>query len=166
MWHPEAFRGAAEHYLSWQIGATNTAVLLVSSFAVAWGVRCAQLGKKWGVALNYTFAALCGVAFLALKIGLEYIPKIQHGELPAGLFHYAHGGDAYEPIFLSIYWVATATHGLHVLIGVFLLLWVAWRALRGHFGPRHYTAVENIGLYWHIVDVIWIFLFPLLYLVP
>ncbi len=166
MWHPEAFRGAAEHYLDWRIGAINTAILLVSSFTVAWGVRCAQLGKKWGIVANYTFSALCGVAFLALKLLLEYFPKIQKGELPAGLFHYPHGEDAYEPIFLSVYWVATATHGLHVLIGVFLLLWIAWGAVRDRYGPNHYTAVENVGLYWHLVDLIWIFLFPLLYLVP
>jgi len=168
--YPESFRGASTHYLDWRIGAINTAILLISSWNVAVAVRAAQLGQKLILAGNIFFASLCGVAFLVLKIALEYVPKIQKGETPGGNFsfpggHGYHPSD-YDPIFLSVYWVSTATHGFHVLVGVLLLWWVGWRALKGHFGPKHYTAVENIGLYWHLVDLIWIFLFPLLYLVP
>jgi len=170
MFYPESFRGASEHYLDWRIGAINTIVLLVSSWNVAVAVRAAQVGKKKLLAFNVFFASLLGIVFLVLKIGLEYIPKIHKGELPGGNFWFAgaHGYDpsAYDPMFLSVYWVSTATHGFHVLVGVLLLWWIGWRALKGHFGPKHYTAVENIGLYWHLVDIIWIFLFPLLYLVP
>lgn len=170
MFYPESFRGASEYYLNWKIGAINTAVLLISSWNVAVAVRAAQLGQKMILAANVFFASLCGVAFLVIKLALEYIPKIQAGEVPGANFTY-YGGhgyvpSAYDPIFLSVYWVSTATHGFHVLIGVLLLWWIGWRALKGHFGPKHYTAVENVGLYWHIVDLIWIFLFPLLYLVP
>lgn len=164
--YPEAFRGASQYYLNWKIGAVNTVILLISSWNVAVAVRAAQLGQKMFLAFNIFFASLCGVAFLVIKIVLEYIPKIRAGELTGALFAYDHATSAYDPIFLSVYWVSTATHGFHVLIGVLLLWWIGIRALKGHFGPRHYTAVENVGLYWHLVDLIWIFLFPLLYLVP
>ena len=149
-----------------RIGAVNTIILLISSWNVAVAVRAAQLGQKMFMAFNLFFASLCGIAFLVIKIALEYVPKIQQGEIPGAKFTYAHATSAYDPIFLSVYWVSTFTHGVHVLIGVFLLWWIGWRALKGHFGPRYYTPVENVGLYWHLVDLIWIFLFPLLYLVP
>lgn len=170
MFYPESFQGASHHYLDWRVGAFNTGVLLISSFTVALGVRNAQLNQRSFLVFNMIFSAACGALFLVLKLWLEYFPKIQKGEIPGGFFGYP-GGHGYTPsdydqLFLSVYWVATAIHGFHVLIGVLLLLWVARRAWKGHFGPTHYTSVENVGLYWHLVDLIWIFLFPLLYLVP
>ena len=78
--------------------------------------------------------------------------------------HDFNPGD-HDHIFLSIYWVSTATHGVHVLIGVFIFCWVMWKAWKWHYGPKNVTSLENAGLYWHLVDAIWIFLFPLLYLV-
>jgi len=164
-WYPDAFKGASAYYLSWEIGAANTVVLLFSSFTVAWSVRNAQLNQQGLLKLNLLLSILCGVFFLVVKIGWEYIPKIQKGELPGGSFTYYNGGDAYDPIFLSIYWVATAIHGFHVLVGVGVLAWLLWRANKEHFGPKYYTPIEVGGLYWHLVDLIWIFLFPLLYLV-
>lgn len=71
----------------------------------------------------------------------------------------------HDHIFMSIYWIATATHGVHVLVGMIVIAWAMWKAWKWHYGPTHYTSLENVGLYWHIVDIIWIFLFPLLYLV-
>ncbi len=71
----------------------------------------------------------------------------------------------HDHIFMSVYWISTATHGLHVFIGVVLITWLMFRVMGEHYGPRRYTMVENVGLYWHVVDLIWIFLFPLLYLV-
>ena len=164
-WYPEAFKGASAYYLSWEIGAANTAVLLLSSFTVAWGVRNAQLNQQGLLRLNLFISIICGLFFLVVKIGWEYIPKIQKGELPGGNFSYYNGQDAYEPIFLSIYWISTAIHGFHVLVGVGVLAWLFIKATKGHFGPKYYTPVEVGGLYWHLVDLIWIFLFPLLYLV-
>jgi len=166
----EHFTAASSHYLNWRIGAANTAVLLISSFTVAMSVRAAQLNKQGQLMINLLISAACGIAFLVIKIGWEYMPKIANGELPGANFSYAgHAGEyvpnSSDPIFLSVYWVATAIHGFHVLVGVILLLWLAWRAGKRHFGPKHYTAVENVGLYWHLVDLVWIFLFPLLYLV-
>jgi len=77
--------------------------------------------------------------------------------------HFVPG--AHDHLFLSIYWISTATHGFHVLVGMFVIGWAMWKAWKWHYGPNHYTSLENVGLYWHLVDVIWIFLFPLLYLV-
>ncbi len=167
--HPEDFLHASHYYLSWKIGAFNTCVLLLSSFTVAWGVRNAQLNQQGLLRFNMLFSAACGITFLVVKLVWEYYPKYMKGELPGALFHYPGSEhfvpSVFDPIFLAIYWVSTAIHGFHVLVGVVLLLWVFWRASKLHFGPRHFTAVENVGLYWHLVDLIWIFLFPLLYLV-
>jgi len=87
------------------------------------------------------------------------------GKRPGAWFTYGYSDNPYEPIWWSIYYVATGIHATHVLVGVGLISWIFVRATRGHFGPTHYTSVEIVGLYWHIVDMIWIFLFPLLYLI-
>lgn len=165
MLYPEAFHNASHYYLNWKIGLMNTAVLLLSSFTVAMSIRNAQLNQQGWLRFNLLITILCGLFFLVVKVIWEYIPKIQKGELPMGLYHYSGGLHDQEPIFLSIYWVATATHGVHVLIGVILLVWLLIRAFKMHFGPKTYLALENVGLYWHLVDLIWIFLFPLLYLI-
>jgi cytochrome c oxidase subunit III len=87
------------------------------------------------------------------------------GKRPGSLFRYAFAETSHEPIWWAVYYVATGIHATHVLIGVGLLGWLFIRSTKHHFGPQHYTAVEIVGLYWHIVDLIWIFLFPLLYLI-
>ena len=165
MLYPEAFAGASHHYLNWRIGFLNTAVLLLSSFTVAWSIRNAQLNQQGLMRMNIFITLICGLVFLVVKVWKEYLPKIAAGELPGALFSYEHATFDQEPIFLSIYWAATATHGLHVLIGVLLFVWLLIRSAKLHFGPKSYLALENVGLYWHLVDLIWIFLFPLLYLI-
>ncbi len=97
--------------------------------------------------------------------GLFHFVEGYGGKRPGALFSYAYAENPYEHIWWSVYYVATGIHATHVLIGVGLLGWLYVRAGKGHFGPTHYTAVEIVGLYWHIVDMIWIFLFPLLYLI-
>lgn len=87
------------------------------------------------------------------------------GKRPGSLFDYPFAENPYEPMWWSIYYCATGIHATHVLIGVGLISWLYLRARKLHFGPGHYNAVEIVGLYWHIVDLIWIFLFPLLYLI-
>lgn len=87
------------------------------------------------------------------------------GKRPGAWFAYAYAQHPQEPIWWSVYYVATGIHATHVLVGAVLIGWLAVRAARRHFGPTHYTAVEIVGLYWHIVDMVWIFLFPLLYLI-
>ncbi len=159
---------ASDHYLDWRIGGFNTIVLLLSSFTVVMAIRCAQQNRQGLLMFNLWITQLCAATFLILKVWLEYLPKLRLGEKPGALFHYVPHGDyiagAHDHIFLSVYWIATATHGFHVLVGMFVFAWIMLRARKRHFGPNHYTALENVGLYWHLVDVIWIFLFPLLYL--
>ena len=164
MKYPEAF-SSGSHYLDWRFGAANTIILLLSSFTVAMGIHNAQKNQQGWLQFNLFFTALCGVAFLAIKFIFEYSVKWGDGKRPGDLFTYAFATEPHEPIWWSIYYVATGIHATHVLIGIGLLLWLFWRARKLHFGPSHYTAVEITGLYWHIVDIVWIFLFPLLYLI-
>lgn len=186
--YPETYL-AAHHHLSWQLGATNTVVLLFSSFTMALAVRCSQLGDNKWLQIWLVITILCAFGFLGIKY-IEYTHKIHDGLLPgdyyglpekddAGNFKLdAEGGRIYTSeiaknneipgapaIFFAIYFVMTGMHGLHVLIGIGVLLWILLRARRGDFGPKYYNPVEYTGLYWHLVDLIWIFLFPLLYLV-
>ena len=174
MMYPGNWAEASDYYLVWEIGAFNTLVLLFSSFTVVMAIRGAQLNKPAMVNVNLILTIACAFLFLIIKVVWEYMPKIEKSELPGANFAYlsSHIGEvggyipgAHDNIFLSIYWISTATHGVHVLIGAFLLMWCLWRNMKGHYGPKHYISLENVGLYWHIVDIIWIFLFPLLYLV-
>lgn len=165
MLYPEAFINGS-HYLDWRFGFINTCVLLASSFTVAYAVRCAQLNQLSKMNINLALSVLAGGLFLAIKFIFEYIPKWNEGKRPGEWFSYPFSENAYEPIWWGVYYGATALHALHVVIGMALLGWVLVRSLLyKSYGPKHYTAVENVGLYWHLVDLIWIFLFPLLYLI-
>ena len=164
MLYPEAFANGS-HYLDWRWGCLNTIILLFSSFTVAMSIHNAQKNQQFWLKMNLYITILCAIAFVAIKLTFEYIPKWSVGKRPGAWFFYPYAENPYEHIWWSVYYIATGIHATHVLIGVGLLSWLLWRASRKHFGPNHYTAVEIIGLYWHIVDVIWIFLFPLLYLI-
>ncbi len=164
MLHPEAFINGS-HYLDVEYGLINTLVLLLSSYTVAAGVRCAQVGDLRGLKRNILITLVCGVAFLAIKGIFEYGPKAMQGKLPGVFFSYPNAHDPNEPLWWGVYWVATGIHASHVIVGIGLFIWLYLRANKKHFGPRHYTAVEGVGLYWHIVDIVWIFLFPMLYLI-
>jgi len=164
MLYPEAFANGS-HYLDWRFGAANTIILLVSSYTVAMSINNAQKNQQKWLRFNLFFTAMCGIAFLAIKFIFEYYPKWMAGKRPGEWFFYPFSTDPHEPIWWGVYYVSTGIHATHVLIGVGLLLWLWWRARKLHFGPTHYTSVEIVGLYWHIVDMVWIFLFPLLYLI-
>ena len=160
--YPEMFLEGASH-LDWKMGFINTLVLITSSFTMVMGVRSAQTNQK-KACVNYlliTFV-LAGV-FMVVKY-FEYMAKIHYGFLPANLFTGVGIHDTLH-IFYGIYFVATGLHGLHVIIGMGLLLWLVIRARRGEFYEDYFTPVEMVGLYWHLVDIVWIFLFPLLYLI-
>ncbi len=164
MIHPEAFvHGSSLLEIHW--GLINTIVLLVSSYTVAAGVRHAQTGNRKWLLINIAITFLCGLVFILVKFIFEYWPKYQLGKLPGMYYSYPYYSSEYEPIWWGIYWGATGIHASHVLVGMGLFTWLFVRARRGDFGPRHYNAVEGVGLYWHIVDIVWIFLFPLLYLI-
>ncbi len=166
MFYPEMVLEAHE-YLSKTAGGINTVVLITSSFTMALAVRAAQVGDTKAIVRNLVMTIGFAGVFMVVKF-FEYKAKFDHGMLPGKFYHaWDHGYfiDGYPHIFFGIYFVMTGLHGIHVLIGMGVLTWVLLRAKRGEFGPKYYTPVENVGLYWHLVDLVWIFLFPLLYLV-
>jgi cytochrome c oxidase subunit 3 len=166
MFYPEMVLEAHEH-LSKTAGGINTVVLLTSSYTMALGVRSIQLNDVKKLRLMLVLTILCGCIFMVVKY-FEYSAKFAHGMLP-GKFYSAHL-HGYEieglpHIFFGVYFMMTGLHGFHVLIGLLIMLWMFVRAGRGEFSSKNYVAIENTGLYWHLVDLIWIFLFPLLYLI-
>ena len=164
MLHPEAFVFGA-HHLEMHWGLINTIVLLLSSWTVATAVRNAQMGQNSALRRNLLITMACGVAFLAIKFIFEYSVKYEHGYLPGRFYRAPITDNPYEPMWWAVYWVATGIHATHVIGGIVLMAWLWLRAGKHHFGPKHFTAVEGVGLYWHIVDIVWIFLFPMLYLI-
>jgi cytochrome c oxidase subunit III len=171
-WHPEVFVLSSE-LLNPCLGGLNTIVLLASSFTVALGIHYAQVNNKKGLVINLVLTFLFALTFLVVKY-FEYTAKFEHGIFPGAAFDphgVSHGVDyamynvPYARQFFSIYFVMTVIHGVHVLVGMGLFTWITIRAIKGEFSSEYYTPVENCGLYWHLVDIIWIFLFPLLYLI-
>lgn len=159
---PETFLEAHEK-LNVTLGAVNTVVLLTSSLTMALAVRAAQTNnRKW---LNLNLILTIGLAFVFLIIKyFEYMHKIHDGLLP-GKFFTNTELSGMPQVFFAIYFTMTGMHALHIIVGIGVLTWIWLRASRGEFSSNNYAAVENTGLYWHLVDLIWIFLFPLLYLV-
>lgn len=161
--YPQVFF-EAHKLLDWKMGAINTVALISSSLTMALGVSAAQRGErsKTVLMMGLTFALAC--VFLVVKY-FEYTHKFHLGIFPAGHFTFKGLTDPKSPIFFSLYFVMTGLHGLHVVIGMGLIAWILFRANRGDFGPKYFTPVELVGFYWHFVDLVWIYLFPLLYLV-
>lgn len=161
--YPESYYEASL-LLNWKLGAFNTVVLITSSFTMALGVNAAQRGlhDKTVKYLAYTIFFAC--IFLVVKY-FEYSHKIHEGMLPAGLYTFEGTSHPKTPLFFSLYFMMTGLHGIHVLVGIGLLIWILIRAKKKEFGPKFFTPVELIGLYWHFVDLVWIYLFPLLYLI-
>lgn len=164
MLYPEAFANGS-HYLNWVYGGANTLILLWSSYTMASAIRHTQLGNKFWAQVNLAITWCCALAFILIKLIFEYIPKWSEGKRPGVLFDYPYAENAMEPMWWSLYYAATGIHASHVVIGMGLIGWLYIRNQRGWYGPKNYLAMENVGLYWHIVDLIWIFLFPLLYLI-
>ncbi|AKT42141.1 cytochrome c oxidase subunit 3 [Chondromyces crocatus] len=160
--YPEAFAAAAAHNSIW-IGSINTVVLITSSLTVALAVVAvrANLGRRAGVLLLVSL--LFGVTFLVLK-GMEYADHIHHGILPGSAYHFHELPSAGANRFFSLYYLLTGLHALHVIAGMIFLGAVSVGCFRGRYDNRYHTPVELGGLYWHLIDIIWIFLWPLLYL--
>lgn len=151
--------------LDWRWGALNTVILLISSYTMAASIYCFQTNQQSRARLNLGVTFFCGLMFLAIKFSFEYLPKWMEGKRPGSLFEYPFATDPNMPLWWSVYYCGTSLHALHVIIGMILIARVFIRSFKGHYGPTHYTYPELTGLYWHIVDLIWIFLFPLLYLI-
>ena len=152
----------------WEIGAANTVVLIGSSLTMALAVWGAQGARRRFTALMLVLTLVLGGIFVGVK-AYEYAEHIHHGQFPGAAFTYVHA-PAPEltrgiELFMTFYFTMTGLHALHMVIGAGLLLYFIRRAWRGDFGPEYYSPVEIMGLYWHFVDIVWIFLFPLLYLV-
>ena len=160
--HPEMFIDA-HHHLSWKMGGTNTVVLIISSFTMAMSIRSAQLNRRNSSFWYLLTTLVCACIFMVIKF-FEYAEKIHHGYLPSVWFT---GEGVYETmhIFFGIYFTMTGLHGLHVLVGMGLIIWLMIETYKGRYNSEYFTPVEMVGLYWHLVDLIWIFLFPLLYLI-
>ncbi len=166
MFYPEMVLGASEHLNKW-MGGLNTVVLIVSSWTMALAVRAAQTNNTPECKRNLIYTLICAGIFMCVKY-VEYTTKFDHGIFPGRFFEAQCHGYAFEGlphIFFAVYFVMTGLHGVHVLVGMGIIAWIYLRAARGEFSSENYIAVENTGLYWHLVDLIWIFLFPLLYLV-
>jgi cytochrome c oxidase subunit III len=163
VWYPEAWaEGSLE--LDIRMGAFNTVVLIGSSLTMAFAVRAAQTGEQKATVRWLVITMVLGLTFLVVKF-FEYREKwiLHHIPGPNFQFEGPHAGQV--EIFLSLYFGLTGLHALHMIIGASLLGVITWMAHRGRFTPEWYTPVELSGLYWHFVDIVWIFLFPLLYLV-
>lgn len=160
--YPETFAEGAS-YLNWKLGSTNTIVLILSSWTMALGIHFIQVGKNSKATLALAATILCGATFMVIKY-FEYSHKIHEGLLPGRFFN--HEATAHNMgLYFGFYFTMTGLHGIHVLLGMCLIGWVLFRHLRGDFDPHYFTAVEGVGIFWHIVDLVWIFLFPLLYLI-
>jgi cytochrome c oxidase subunit 3 len=157
-----AFEGAS-NLLDIRLGAFNTAVLILSSLTMAMAVWAASQGKKNLILVFLLLTILLGSTFLGVKV-VEYKQKFDHHEVPGPHFVVPEGLPPQSEMFFSLYFCMTGLHALHMVIGVGLLAWLFGKARRGLFTPRYSTPVEMVGLYWHFVDIVWIFLFPLLYL--
>ena len=161
--HNEAFREGARH-LDWRLGTLNTFFLLTSGLTMGLALHAAQNARQVWVRRYLLISILLAAGFLVVKF-IEYKTKIDHGTLPGILWH-GHGfTDPFVHVFFGIYFVMTGLHGLHVLIGMGLMIWCWFVAGKYRFSRSYFTPVEMSALYWALVDLIWVFLFPLLYLI-
>jgi len=178
-WYYPAFV-AASNQLNVTEGAINTAILITSGFCMALGVWAAEVRNKKILVLMLVLTTVFGIAFLAVKVD-EYHEKYVHHHIPGPSFSIAEfvNPAAYSlaekpmapdmaqhtQIFFFLYFAMTGMHALHMIIGLGVLFWLTWRAHRGAFSTGYVAPIENFGLYWHFVDIVWLFLFPLLYLI-
>jgi cytochrome c oxidase subunit III len=161
--YPEAFQ-EAHKLLSVKMGLTNTVVLITSSVTMLLAVTSAQRGERTK-SMKYLIATfLLGCCFLVVKY-FEYTSKIHHGLLPGGNFTNTELTNPKAPLFFSFYFVMTGIHAFHVVVGMGLMVWLMKRTAAREFSPAFYTPVEFVGFYWHFVDLVWIYLFPMLYLI-
>lgn len=163
--YPEMFAEGAK-YLDWKMGFVNTLVLIFSSFTMALGITFNQKNEPKKAAMALAITILCGAVFMVIKY-FEYSHKFHIGILPGKYLDVAKVGAEHANLglYFGFYYVMTGLHGFHVLLGMGLIAWCLIRTIRGDFSSQFFTPVEGVGLFWHVIDLIWIFLFPLLYLV-
>jgi cytochrome c oxidase subunit 3 len=171
-WYYNEF-AAGSRSLDLKLGTINTAVLICSSLTVALGVRAAQMGKRKLLVVLLLLTIIFGLAFLGIK-GIEWYSKFEEHHIPGHSFSaddliktypQIHIDPQHEQIYFSLYFAMTGLHALHMIIGVGMFIFLTYYAWKGRYTPKYYTPVEMGGLYWHFVDIVWIYLFPLLYLI-
>lgn len=161
--YPQTFALCSRH-LDLSYGTINTLVLITSSFTVALAIHYVRSGKNRVAVGMLLFTLLCAAVFLVIKY-LEYQHKFEQGTLPGKYYTFEGIKTQGAHIFFALYFLTTGLHAIHVVVGMSLLTWVLYHLVRGRFSPIYYTPVELGGLYWHLVDLVWIFLYPLLYLI-
>jgi cytochrome c oxidase subunit 3 len=156
---------AGSHMLNVTIGAINTAVLIGSSLTMVMAVRAAQMGKRNALVTFLILTILLGLAFVLVKLRFEWLHDYHEGLAPGLNFTFAGAHAKSVQLFFFFYFTMTGVHAAHMVIGIGILAVLVVQAWRGEFGPDRFNMIEGIGLYWHFVDIVWIFLFPLLYLI-
>ena len=155
---------AGSEAMDFWFGTINTVILICSSMTMALAVRASQLGQRRALVILLILTMLFGLGFMTVK-GIEYHGHWLKHEFPGPAFHFEGPYEQQVEIFFSLYWAMTGFHTLHVLIGIIIIGFVAYYGWKGAYTPAHHNTVENVGLYWHFVDTVWIYLYPLLYLI-
>ncbi len=163
MQYPQAFAEASGH-LDILLGGVNTAILIGSSLTMAMAVWAAQQGKRTPQVAYLLATIVLGLGFLGIK-AVEYSHKFHDGLVPGAGFRYEGLDPIHAQLFFSLYFVMTGLHALHMVIGIGVMAVLTWMAWQGRFTKGYHSPIEISGLYWHFVDIVWIFLFPLLYLI-
>ncbi len=170
MLYPHEFELASSH-MDRTIATVNTVFLITSSLTMTLAIRSAKLGDRAGLIRNLLLTLALGTAFMVMK-GFEYAHEFHEGLVPGKLFDAKFKNEAVEQgldpgkvqLFLCFYFVMTGIHGIHIIVGLGCILWLVYEAATGGIPPENYSTVEVVSLYWHLVDAIWLFLMPLLYL--
>jgi cytochrome c oxidase subunit 3 len=165
---------AASKSIDALLGGTNTAVLICSSLTVVLAIWAAQTARRTLLLIMLVLTMIFGVTFLGIK-GIEYKQKFDEHHVPGVSFSFEHESIPGHPdqfadprhaeIFFALYFIMTGLHALHMIVGLGIFAWLLWMSWKSRFTPEYYTPLEIGGLYWHFVDIVWIYLFPLLYLI-
>lgn len=166
--------GAASKSINAALGGTNTAVLICSSLTVVLAIWAAQTSRRGMMLAMLALTMLFGLAFLGIK-GIEYKDKFDEHHVPGASFSFQnvpipghpdqYANPQHAQIFFALYFIMTGLHALHMVVGLGIFTWLFVIAWKGRFTPEYHTPLEIGGLYWHFVDIVWIYLFPLLYLI-
>jgi cytochrome c oxidase subunit 3 len=162
-WYPGAFAAASRELILWA-GTVNTVVLITSSLTVALAVHAAQTGARRSLVICLILTILLGATFLGIKAFEYYTEWLEH-HVPGLNYQFEGPYHQHAQIFFSLYFVMTGLHAAHMIIGLGIMAIMLWWSTRGTITPEYHTPIEVSGLYWHFVDIVWIFLFPLLYLI-
>ncbi len=157
------FAAGVQHGVLW-IGTLNTSLLITSSFFAAWALHALRQGRRGQTLASLAAVVLLGCGFLGLK-SLEYYDHLSHGIAPGQFYAFSRLPEHGAQLFFTLYYFMTGLHALHVIVGLAVMLWLLSRVYRGRTTAEHDVELELGALYWHLVDLVWIFLWPLLYLI-